>query len=190
MKHHLYRLFLAVCLLPCIFHSCSKKNNTSTPNPTLAVNGISPTHGSFGDTITITGTGFQSSPSLDSVWFNGKMASVITASASQLEVTVPSLCGTGNVKVSANGTSGLGPIFTYDTITKVTTFATGSYNPQYLTIDGTGNVYVTNFGNGAVSKISPAGVASTFASGLNGPTGITIDAGSNIYVATTERRTI
>jgi sugar lactone lactonase YvrE len=53
-----------------------------------------------------------------------------------------------------------------------------------LTIDGGGNLYVTNFGNGTISKISSAGVVNTFTSGLNGPTGITIDGNGNIYVAT------
>ena len=134
--------------------------------------------------MTITGSGFNSSASLDSVWFNGKMATVINAGATQLQVTVPSLCGTGSIKVSVDGNAAAGPIFNYDTTFKLTTFATGLSNPQYLTIDGIGNLYVTNFGDGTISRISSAGVVSTFTSGLNGPTGITIDVNSNIYVAT------
>jgi sugar lactone lactonase YvrE len=51
-------------------------------------------------------------------------------------------------------------------------------------MDGAGNLYVTNFGNGTIAKISSAGAVSTFNSGLNGPTGITIDGNGNIYVAT------
>lgn len=167
--------------------SCSKNTSstpTPTPTPTLAVSAINPTHGSVGDTVTITGSDFGTSPSLDSVWFNGKMAPVINAGATQLQVSVPSLCGTGTVKVSTSGHAASGPIFTYDTTYTLTTFATGLNNPQYLTIDGAGNLYVTNFGNGTIAKISSTGSVSTFASGLNGPTGITIDANSNIYVST------
>jgi sugar lactone lactonase YvrE len=165
--------------------SCSKKtSSTPTPTPTPAISAINPTHGSVGDTVTITGSDFGTSPSLDSVWFNGKMAPVINAGATQLQVTVPSLCGTGTVKVSTNGQTASGPIFTYDTTYTLTAFATGLSNPQYLTIDGAGSLYVTNFGNGTIAKISSAGSVSTFASGLNGPTGITIDANSNIYVST------
>jgi hypothetical protein len=174
--------FLFLCLSLGIFNSCSNKTN-STPTPTLVVSSINPTHGAGGDTVTITGSGFNASPSLDSVWMNGKLTSPITASSTQLQVTVPSLCGTGKVKVSANGITGLGPVFTYDTTFKLTTFATGLDNPQYITIDGTGNLYVTNFGNQTVAKISPAGVVTTFVSGIDQPTGITIDGADNLYVA-------
>jgi sugar lactone lactonase YvrE len=179
--------FLFLCLSFGIICSCSKKTNST---PALVVKDINPNHGSFGDTVTITGSGFQSSASLDSVWFNGKMAPVINASTTQLQVTVPSLCGTGNIKVSTNGNAASGPIFSYDTTYQLTTFATGLSNPQYLTIDEAGDLYVTNFGNGTISKISSAGVVSTFASGLNGPTGITIDVNSNIYVATTNNMNV
>jgi len=180
MKPIIPSSFLFLCLSLGIFHSCSKKTNST---PTLVVISISPTHGTIGDTVTITGSGFNASPSQGSVWINGKLTSAITAGSTQLQVTVPSLCGTGNVKISTNGTTGLGPIFTYDTTLKLTTFATGLNNPEYLTIDGTGNLYVTNFGNGTVSKISQAGVVTTFASGLSQPTGITIDQSGNLYVA-------
>ena len=172
---------LLLCLSFGMICSCNKNNNST---PTVAVTSINPTHGSLGDTVTITGSAFGSSASLDSVWFNGKLAPVINGSTTQLQVTVPSLCGTGNIKVSSDGHAATGPIFTYDTTYTLTTFATGLNNPQYLTIDGAGNLYVTNFGNGTIAKISSAGSVSTFASGLNGPTGITIDANSNIYVST------
>jgi IPT/TIG domain len=172
--------FLFLCLSLGIFNSCSKKNNST---PSLVVGSINPTHGTGGDTVTITGSGFNASPSLDSVWVNGKLTSPITASPTQLQVTVPSLCGTGNVKVSANGTTGVGPVFTYDTTYLLSTFATGLNNPQYLAIDGSGNLFVTNFGNQTISKITPTASVTTFVSGIDQPTGITIDGADNLYVA-------
>jgi sugar lactone lactonase YvrE len=156
--------------------SCSKNTNSAP-----AIGAINPTHGSVGETVTITGSDFGTSPSVS---FNGKMAPVINAGATQLQVTVPSLCGTGTVKVSSDGQTASGPIFTYDTTYNPTSFATGLSGPQYLTIDGAGNLYVTNYGNATIAKISPAGVVSTFYSGLNGPSGITVDSYNNIYVAT------
>jgi sugar lactone lactonase YvrE len=180
MKPFVSFSLMLLCISPGILQSCGKKTN-STPTPVIS--SINPTHGAVGDTVTITGSGFQSSPSMDSVWFNGKPTAVISATSTQLEVTVPLQCGTGNVTVSVNGTDVPGPIFTYQISTKVTTFATGLSNPEYLTIDGTGNLYVTNFGDGSVSKISPAGVTATFASGLSQPTGITIDQYGDLYVA-------
>ncbi|HEV2352732.1 MAG TPA: IPT/TIG domain-containing protein [Puia sp.] len=151
---------------------------------------INPTHGAAGDTVTISGSGFQSTPSMNTVSINGKQALTIGASPTQLQVIVPSLCGTGNVIVSANGTFGMGPLFTYDVASRLTTFATGLHNPEYLTADGSGNLYVTNFGSGTVSKISPAGMATTVASGLNQPTGVTIDANGNLYVASNGGRNV
>ncbi len=171
---------MLLCISPGILQSCGKKTNSA---PTPVISSINPTHGAVGDTVTITGSGFQSSPSLDNVWFNGKPTTVISATSTQLEVTVPLQCGTGSVTVSVDGTDVPGPVFTYQISTKVTTFATGLSNPEYLTIDGTGNLYVTNFGDGSVSKISPAGVTATFASGLSQPTGITIDQYGDLYVA-------
>ncbi len=182
MNHNISLLILFLGLSSGIIFSCNKSSKSTTP--ILAVTAINPTHGPVGDTVTISGTGFGLSATLNSVSFNGKTAAVINASSTQLQVTVPSLCGTGKINVSTNGTTAPGPIFTYDTTFNLTTFATGLNNPQYLTIDGGGNLYVTNFGNGTISKISSTGVVSTFTSGLNGPTGITIDVNSNIYVAT------
>ena len=182
MKHNGSPLFLFLGLSSGIIFSCNKSSKSTTP--ILAVTAINPTHGPVGDTVTISGTGFGSSATLNSVSFNGKTAAVINASSTQLQVTVPSLCGTGKINVSTNGTTATGPIFTYDTTFNLATFATGLNNPQYLTIDGGGNLYVTNFGNGTIAKISSAGVVSTFTGGLNQAEGITIDANNNIYVAT------
>jgi sugar lactone lactonase YvrE len=49
-------------------------------------------------------------------------------------------------------------------------------------MDESGNLYVTNFGDGSVSKISITGAVTTFASGFTYPRGITIDNSSNLYV--------
>src|SRR5579863_9497437 len=101
MKPFVSFSFMLLYISPGILQSCGKKSN-STPTPVIS--SINPTHGAGGDTVTITGSGFQSSPSLDSVWFNGKSTAVISATSTQLEVTVPPQCGTGNVTVSVNGT--------------------------------------------------------------------------------------
>lgn len=180
MTHHLYRLFLPALLFPGIFSACSKKNG---PNSTLSVTAISPDHGSANGMVTISGSGFTASASMDNVWINGKPAVVTTASPTQLQVTVPSLCGSGPVKVSANGHTAVGPVFTYDTTYQLSTFATGLNNPQYLTMDGSGNLFVTNFGNQTIAKITPAASVTTFVSGIDQPTGITIDGSGNLYVA-------
>ncbi len=71
-------------------------------------------------------------------------------------------------------------------------------SPAGLAVDGGGNVYVADYNNHTIRKITPAGVASTFAGAAgvsgstNGPTnaarffgpaGMAFDAGGNMYVA-------
>jgi sugar lactone lactonase YvrE len=73
-----------------------------------------------------------------------------------------------------------------------------SFNvPEELALDVAGNVYVADFSNNKIRKISPEGMVTTFAgSGERGstdgkgaaasfdqPTGITVDAAGNVYVA-------
>ncbi len=58
--------------------------------------------------------------------------------------------------------------------------------PAGITIDGAGNLYVTDGTNGCIRKITPTGVVSNFTGAVfNFPEGIAIDAAGNLYVADT-----
>ncbi len=62
--------------------------------------------------------------------------------------------------------------------------------PVGIATDSSGNVYVSEWGNDAIRKITPAGVVSTFVPGgansdLDNPSGLALDSSGNLYVADT-----
>ena len=81
------------------------------------------------------------------------------------------LAGTAGHKGNADGTG-----------------ATASFSyPVGITIDSSANLYVTDFGNNAIRKITPAGVVTTIPSTtgtlrLDAPAGIAVDASSKLYI--------
>jgi serine/threonine-protein kinase len=114
----------------------------------------------------------------------------------------------GNVYVADNGNNQVRKISKAGMVTVMAGSDTsGSANgsdtsarfnePTALTLDAAGNVYVADYGNNLIRKITPAGLVTTFAgsgaagaangtgpaASFNGPAGIAIDVAGNIYVA-------
>ncbi len=188
---------ILIAIVAVVISSCSKKSDPSSAN-VLAVTSLSVTQGTLNTQVLITGTAFSTDKTLDKVTFNGKIATVMDASATQLLVLVPTAAGTGVVSVSVSGGTPVnGPVFTYivsgvvstlaGRITPGSTDGTGSganfNDPRGITIDAAGNLYVADYGNGSVRKVTPAGVVTTLATNLKSPSGIAVDAAGNIYVS-------
>ena len=63
--------------------------------------------------------------------------------------------------------------------------ANASFNaPKGMAIDGSGNIYVADYGNNVIRKITSGGFVSTiYGTSLKNPSGVCIDASGNLYVA-------
>jgi uncharacterized protein (TIGR03437 family) len=78
-----------------------------------AITTINPATATAGTSVTITGTNFNPTIANDVVKFNGTVATVTTASATQLTVTVPAGGSSGNVTVTTLSGTSNGVPFTY-----------------------------------------------------------------------------
>ena len=118
--------------------ACSK--SSTTPH-SINISSISPEEGPDSALVTITGSGFSTTPTDDIVSFNGKGATVISASSTQLVARVPTLCGTGPVTMYVNNLSAAGGTFTYDTTWRISPFASNIDSPSYISY-GANTLYV------------------------------------------------
>lgn len=66
----------------------------------VGISGFSPTSGAVGVSVTISGTGFSATAGQNTVTFNGTAAPVVSASTTQLVVTVPVSATTGTIGVT------------------------------------------------------------------------------------------
>jgi YD repeat-containing protein len=109
---------------------------------TVSVIDFQPKSGPVGTTVTIQGTGFSPTPGNNSVTFNGTAATVTSATATSLVVSVPSGATTGTIGVTAPGGSATsGSAFTVTTTGGAPTITSFSPNVglpgDSTTINGT-----------------------------------------------------
>lgn len=212
MKKLLFFSFIiAVVVSVAGITGCSKDDDEpEVETYNIIVSAITPDTGPYSTIVTITGSGFSAAPTENTVRFNGKAAVVQSATATQIIAVVPAAAGTGVVTVQRGSSTGIGPVFNFiNTITVSTLAGSGipgfadgigstaqfSY-PRGVAVDAQGNVYVADYSNSRIRKITPAGAVSTLAGGspgfadgngasaqFNNPAGVAVDAQGNIYVA-------
>ncbi len=170
---------------------------------TPVITGISPTSGKASTPVTITGENFGTDVTAVKVFFNDKEAVILTINNTTITTKIPLKAGSGIVKIVMKSLIYPGPAFLYQTSLKVTTLA-GSATPGFLdgqgatarfnvnahlTTDSKGNIYVDDYGNARIRKITPTGMVSTFAGDgdethdIHQPNGICADGNDNIYVS-------
>jgi sugar lactone lactonase YvrE len=216
--------FFAVVSLLGIF-SCSKSggdndpNGEPNPNPNpgpggnteLTITTVTPNSGEILPApVTINGTGFNTTATNNTVHVSGVPATVTSATATALQVTLPANLNAGDhdIRVAANGKSAT-KTNAFHLVGWIVSNFVGSGNtgqtdgtgdgasfqqPVGLTIDAAGNFYVCDLHR--IRKITPQGVVTTVAGSgagfINGngqnarfrfPTAIAIDAANNLYVA-------
>ena len=71
----------------------------------------------------------------------------------------------------------------YAAIPTITTLGSGFSSPPGIAVDAVGNIFVPDFGNNAIKKISTNGTITVLGSGFSSPTSVAVDAAGNIFVA-------
>jgi sugar lactone lactonase YvrE len=89
----------------------------------------------------------------------------------------------GNIYVTGKNTDGQALLRIDSSGDKTVLVTNGLSTPNGAVFDSAGTLYVTNYGDNSIVKITAGGKISPFVAGLNRPQGITIDAQGNFYVA-------
>ena len=158
-----------------------------------------------GAEISIYGSGFSPAAIENVVKINDVIATVTSSAANRINVIVPAKVGSGPLTVTVNTKSDTSEYnFEYKWTGAVTEDAgsTQGYRdgnastalfsgPTGMDVDANGNLYVADYLNYKVRKITPAGIVSTLPGRLDGPDGmldyglpndVVKDANGNIYV--------
>src|SRR6266542_2728714 len=105
---------------------------------------FAPHSGPVGTTVTISGTGFSTTPSQNSVAFNGAAATVTSSTATQIVTTVPAAATTGPITVTTPGGSAASATPFTVTATSGTPTITG-FSPAIATAGSAVTITGTNF---------------------------------------------
>jgi DNA-binding beta-propeller fold protein YncE len=157
------------------FSSCKKTGSPGSgtpPSSAITIQSVSPVTGPGLTQVTITGTGFQSITTQDSIFFNGHYAPIQSSTDTTISLQVPVRAGTGNIFLKQNTDTITGPLFTYIYTTTQIIFAGNNdingidgqgkaasfFYPEGLAMDANGNLFVSQAASGVIRTITPGGL--------------------------------
>jgi DNA-binding beta-propeller fold protein YncE len=168
------------------FFSCKKTGTPGSgtpPSSTVTILSVSPETGPGLTQVIITGTGFQSITTQDSIFFNGHYAPIQSSSDTTITLQVPVRAGTGNIFLKQNADTITGPLFTYIYSTTQVIFAGNNdingidgqgkaasfFYPEALAMDASGNLYVSQAASGVIRTITPGGLVQSLSTAFIPP---------------------
>jgi len=156
------------------------KTSTIIPHTPAFVGSLSPSHGPDSTVVTIAGVGFSDTAANNSVFFNGKPATFLTAIDTALTAMVPTLAGSGAVTITSNGNTTAAGNFRYDTTYRITTVVDSVQGLFYITMDAGGNLYIPVNNNVGLDEINTLGALSNISTAIT--YGVVADTHNNLFV--------
>jgi len=138
------------------------KSISQNPSSAISITEFTPTNGPIGSSITLYGTGFSATKSNDSAKFNGKFATVLSATTTQIVIKIPTGATTGTISVtSPAGTATTSSSFTITTSNGLPTIT--SFTPPIATPGTPVSIVGTNFDSVAANDGITVNLNKTFA---------------------------
>lgn len=176
---HLRKTLCCLAAGVALFAGCIK-TSTIIPHTPAFVGSLSPGHGPDSTIVTISVIGFSDTTANNSVFFNGKPATVLTASDTALTAMVPTLAGSGAVTITSNGNTTAAGNFTYDTTYRITKVVDSVQGLFYITMDAGGNLYIPVNNNVGLDEINKLGTLTNISTAIT--YGVVADTHNNLFV--------
>lgn len=130
--------------------SCGDDDDPKAPE--LSITSISPNTGGEGTEVSIRGTGFSATASANTVTLNSKPCPIVSASETQLKVTIPADAGSGNIQVTVGGKTVQSSLFTFvEEVVLAITSITPTSGPKATVVTITGTGFSTTAANNTVT---------------------------------------
>lgn len=185
-NRYIFTVVILYFIAGSFFSSCKKTSTTGSgtpPSSTVSIQSISPSTGPGLTQVIISGTGFQSITTQDSIFFNGHYAPIQSSSDTTITLQVPVRAGTGNIYLKQNADTITGPLFTYIYTTTQVIFAGNNdingidgqgkaasfFYPEVLAMDASGNLYVSQAASGTIRTITPGGLVQSLSTAFIPP---------------------